>query len=39
MKRVQATPLELVERTSGKWAPLVESNKRDEYEDHTEAVY
>lgn len=36
MKRVQATPLELVERTSGKWAPLLESNKRprrDEDED------
>ena len=36
MKRMLPTPFELVERTSGKWAPLVESNKRprrDEDED------
>ena len=36
MKRVQETPIKLVERTGGKWAPLIESNKRprrDEDED------
>ena len=36
MKRVQATPLEVIEWTSGKWAPLVEISKRprrDEDED------